>query len=188
MQPYRKKAATRLKATRRAGTWRFDQLSRQPIVQAVDDYRARSRSYAELPKTLMRSSKLRNFLREAADMVDVAHGGARSLEIVVWLVSVTATANQSGLASPEGIHQDGADYIVPALIVDRDNIVGGESVIRRGRGGPVIFRDELQVGEGLLHSDRGSDLWHFVTPFGLQDKLRRTGHRNTIGLDFFIND
>ena len=71
--------------------------------------------------------------------------------------------------SPEGIHQDGMDFIVPALIIDRVNIQGGQSLVYDARGVPLRengypdfieqspnSRVLLPPGHGMLHPDRGS--------------------------------
>ena len=100
--------------------------------------------------------------------------------------------------SPEGVHQDGKDFVVPALVIERENIQGGKNLIYDARG--VLLREDgnpnfkehisskeivLLPGHGLLHRDRGSPLWHKVTPIELQDHSIE-GHRSIIGIDFQI--
>ena len=52
-----------------------------------------------------------------------------SVDMNVHQSFVQAFPEKAGSNAPEGIHQDGSDYIVSALVVDRGNIVGEISKI-----------------------------------------------------------
>ena len=83
--------------------------------------------------------------------------------------------------APEGIHRDGADWIISALVVQRVGVLGGESVVydpARRR----LFRARLRAGEGLLQDDR--QLWHDVSQIRLAPRHAR-GVRDLFGLDLF---
>ncbi|MBD2816217.1 2OG-Fe dioxygenase family protein [Xenorhabdus sp. Flor] len=84
--------------------------------------------------------------------------------------------------SPEGIHQDGVDYIVSALVLERVNISGGDSKIYIGDKNNHILTTQLQSGQGIFQPDKGTDLWHEVTPVKLIDPKKR-GYRSTLGFD-----
>ena len=84
--------------------------------------------------------------------------------------------------SPEGIHQDGVDYIVSAFVFKRYNIKGGESIIY-DENKNQIDQIILKHGEGLFQNDK--KLWHYVTP--IQSKRDYVGYRDIIGLDITIN-
>ena len=93
--------------------------------------------------------------------------------------------------SPEGIHEDGAAYIVSALVIRRENVTGGASQIFErlpdGRQ-ELLLERTLAPGEFVFQADTGeertfgNDLWHHVTP------VRATapgqpGFRDIVGLD-----
>jgi len=87
--------------------------------------------------------------------------------------------------APEGIHQDGANYIVSALVIERKNVQGGTSVIYGPDKREILYSRELQEGEGIFQADMHSPLWHYVTPISKVDK-DQPGHRYIIGLDFSV--
>jgi len=61
------------------------------------------------------------------------------------------------MVSPEGVHQDGYDFI--AIVgIDRYNIYGGNARVFKTQGGKQIFDCPLQQGEMLIINDR--ELWH----------------------------
>ena len=67
------------------------------------------------------------------------------------------TTGQLTPVSPEGVHQDGYDYI--AIIgIDRYNIFGGAAQVYKTYGGKPIFECHLQSGEMLIINDK--ELWH----------------------------
>ena len=84
--------------------------------------------------------------------------------------------------APEGIHQDGVDYIVSAFVLKRYNIKGGESIIY-DENKNQIDQIILKHGEGIFQNDK--KLWHYVTP--IQSKRDYVGYRDIIGLDITIN-
>ena len=92
-------------------------------------------------------------------------------------VRVTTLPGLETSNSPEGLHQDGFPFIVSALVVERENIYGGESEIYAGDKKTLILKTALQPGFGLLQPDLGSDLWHLVTP------ILGAGYRSSIGFD-----
>ena len=100
--------------------------------------------------------------------------------------------------SPEGVHQDGMDFVVSGLVIERENIQGGQSLIYDARRAPVMkngnpdFKEHapdkkviLLPGYGLLHRDQDSPFWHETTPIELQDPLKE-GYRSIIGIDFQV--
>jgi hypothetical protein len=66
--------------------------------------------------------------------------------------------------APEGIHQDGSDYIVSALVIERRGVVGGESIVLGPDKRTEYLRHTLQEGQGIFQADVGSPLWHWATP------------------------
>ena len=85
--------------------------------------------------------------------------------------------------APEGIHQDGADYIVSALIFNKYNIINDNSIIYNNHLEP-IYQTQLQEGEGIFQND--TDLWHDITILEAQEGY--LGYRDILGLDLNIID
>ncbi|WP_145587267.1 2OG-Fe dioxygenase family protein [Yersinia aldovae] len=86
--------------------------------------------------------------------------------------------------SPEGLHQDGSDYIVSALVIDKYNIDGGASKLYCTEKKEFIKSHILECGEGLLHVDKNSTIWHKVTPIKIKEPSLGDGYRNILGFDF----
>ena len=110
-------------------------------------------------------------------------------------MSVKSTLENPGDNSPEGAHEDGADFIVSALVINRINVEGAESqIIEELPNGKkeVIYKRILQPGEFAFQADTGeektygNDLWHHVTPFYVVDKSKRDGWRDIIGFDINV--
>lgn len=93
--------------------------------------------------------------------------------------------NQVSSNSPEGIHQDGMDYIVSALVVERNNVSGGKSIIYGADAITPLLNITLQSGQGIFQPDKGTELWHEVTPISLINP-NEPGYRSTIGFDVLI--
>ncbi|WP_145562101.1 2OG-Fe dioxygenase family protein [Yersinia canariae] len=86
--------------------------------------------------------------------------------------------------SPEGLHQDGSNYIVSALVIDKYNIEGGISKLYCTEKDRLIKSHTLECGEGLFHIDKNSTIWHQVTPIKLKEPSIKMGYRNILGFDF----
>jgi len=96
--------------------------------------------------------------------------------------------NQPADNAPEGIHQDGADYIVSALVIERRNVQGGTSIIYGPDKQTIYLTVTLQPGQGIFQADQGSDLWHDVTPIVLElNSSGGEGVRNILGFDILID-
>ena len=162
-----------------------------------DFRRERERYFKELeyvPGSLIRLLQgLASFIREYDS--DISH-----LEATVHFVKIIQSPREVQVVtnSPEGIHQDGMDFVVPAFVVERENIRGGVSLtydareVPKNKDGIPNFQGyapnmniTLQPGEGLLHRDRDSPLWHEVTPIQLLNSSKE-GYRSSIGIDFQI--
>ena len=83
--------------------------------------------------------------------------------------------------SPEGIHRDGADYIISALVMNRSNIDGGESIIY-DKDKNILFKKILYPKEGIFQEDK--NLWHYVTP--IKSNGEYIGYRDILGIDIKV--
>ncbi|NBT86343.1 MAG: hypothetical protein EBT45_07625 [Alphaproteobacteria bacterium] len=83
-------------------------------------------------------------------------------EIGVHQIRVVADDQSMGIPAPEGIHQDGFDYIA-ILSVNNQNLAGGVSILLSSQNPKdIIFEQSLQPSNCLLLNDR--NLFHYVSP------------------------
>ena len=87
--------------------------------------------------------------------------------------------------SPEGIHKDGSDFVVPALVFNRFNIRGGMSHIYDNDKNE-IYKCLLEKYDFTFMSDK--DLYHYVSPieYYRSDGFEEYGYRDLLGLDIHI--
>lgn len=82
-------------------------------------------------------------------------------EIGVHQIRTSCSPNNLGNPAPEGIHQDGTDFI-GIFSVDRENIQGGETHLYAAKKEKPVFNKVLNSGELLLVNDH--EFYHFTTP------------------------
>jgi hypothetical protein len=82
-------------------------------------------------------------------------------EIGIHQIRTTCSPNNVGNPAPEGIHQDGTDFI-GIFAVGRENIQGGETHLYTEQKTKPVFNKILQPGELLLVNDH--EFFHFTTP------------------------
>jgi hypothetical protein len=101
-------------------------------------------------------------------------------EVRIHQIRIVASPEAPGLPAPEGIHQDGTDFLTLHL-VRRQNIAGGETTIYDLGRRPIqhlTLRDSL---DSLILED--SRIMHGVTPVYSADG-RTPGIRDMLGVDF----
>ncbi|MFL4558706.1 2OG-Fe dioxygenase family protein [Yersinia kristensenii] len=109
----------------------------------------------------------------------------KKIEVTCHQVSLIIDSSIHSVSnSPEGLHQDGSNYIVSALVIDKYNIEGGASKLYCTEKDEFIKSYTLEPGEGLFHIDKDSTIWHQVTPIKLKKPSMEIGYRNILGFDF----
>ncbi|WP_158700937.1 2OG-Fe dioxygenase family protein [Phytohalomonas tamaricis] len=189
--PTRRRAISLFELTLSDRRWQVERRSCSGFGQCnalVDDarrqdYRVSPRNFAELDDSLV-NDDLITLLRSVASRVHEARPDVPRLEIAVHHTQIVVRPGESATNAPEGIHQDGMDYIVSALVVERNNIQGGTSIVYASDKRTRLFETTLQSGQGLFQPDRGSDLWHTVTP--IQPVNEAPGYRSSIGFDITL--
>ena len=175
-------------------------IQREPVPQfeqALDtqDVRSWPRVFMEAPAAHVEHPLFNQLLTAVFHLVRSYRPDVQELQMVAHFMSVQAKEGAPGDNSPEGAHEDGADFIISALVVNRNNLTGGESqIIEQLADGSrvIIFNRELAEGEFIFQADTGeekiygNDLWHHVTPFYLADSKRGEGWRDIIGFDISI--
>ena len=158
----------------------FEQ-SQALIASDLNDYRLSPRQFKELPDELF-DDDLENMILYIANKIKFSNESINKLKLVIHHTLVYSLLTQISSNSPEVIHQDGMDYIVSALVIEKTNISGGKSIIYGEDKKTPIFEIELQTGYGLFQPDVNTNLWHEVTPITLINK-KDAGFRSIIGFD-----
>jgi hypothetical protein len=187
LRPHRQRAIAHFLLEREPGGWRVKReavasFSQNPM--AAGDYRALPRLFAPMAEEIARHPLFRDWLIAVAEQVHRVRPDATRLKVACHQMRTLARPGASATNSPEGIHQDGTDYIVSALVMEREGVTGGESRVFDSDKETVLLRHTLQPGEGLFQADAGSPLWHDVTPVVATGA--EPGVRSLFGLDIRV--
>jgi len=115
------------------------------------------REFAELDDALIELDIFRNLVLAFSDSCKLHPEG----EIGVHQIRIICSPDNLGNPAPEGIHQDGTDFI-GIFSVDRDNIQGGETHLYTAKKEKPVFSKVLNPGELLLVNDH--EFFHFANP------------------------
>ena len=169
--------------------WKISRVPASAFKQNVgkNDTRSFTRVFDEAPEFVTEYPPMHHLMRCLACMVGELRPDARVLEMNLHQMFVFADLMSNGENAPEGIHQDGSDYIVSALVMERASIIGGESIVYGPDKQTEYLRRTLSEGEGIFQADKGSSLWHYVTPIEEDDRQTvKYGHRSILGFDINI--
>lgn len=189
IKPYRKRSIAEfiLTFTNNWSISRFPANQFSQVEAKIDeagklDYRQFPRIFSESTHEAVETDIFTQLLIGIANTVRKNHENVKKLNIVTHHTHVQATQDQVGDNSPEGIHQDGFDYIVSALVIERKNITGGVSQVFGSDKKTCFLKTQLMPGQGILQPDKDTCLWHSVTPFAVLPECK-TGYRSSIGFD-----
>lgn len=195
IKPFRRRAVASF-AVRHGGDlgdrWLIERQPDLAFRQSSDhkgDYRSLERWFAPSTEAVTDAPVYRALIARLATVAREARGGSvRSMTITCHQMGLVAQPSSAVTNAPEGIHQDGSDYIVSALVVERRGVTGGESIVYGPDKQTELLRRQLSEGEGIFQSDVGSPLWHWVTPVRPIDP-ESTGEpvRNILGYDIQID-
>jgi len=130
--------------------------NKNTFIQNVADNRSEPR---EFPLLELRTDPfLLNFLCLSSQMVSM-NQPFRKLSVDVHQVRQICYPNIESHNSLEGIHQDGADYIISACVLDRHNISGGYSSIY-DKNKKRLDTYLLTEDEFIFQDDK--NLYHYV--------------------------
>lgn len=173
----------------------------EQFTQSVNgmDIRSLPRVFKESPDHHVNTPAFKSLLKAVFCIVQSARKKigkkVSKIGITAHFMSVQATSSKPGDNSPEGAHEDGADYIISALVVNRQNLKGGQTqIIEQLPSGKkqIIFKHILRPGQFVFQADSrdeityGTDLWHHVTPFYLSNPKKGEGWRDIIGFDINV--
>ncbi len=185
VQPHRRRAMRKYAARRvSAGCWQLQPLDDACFAQSGDLARAPRRVFAPIALALTYHPDM---LRLVAGIAETVHQrcAATRLQLVVHQMMTVARGPAAAEPAPEGLHQDGADYILSALVIRRRGVRGGTSRVRRGVAGPLLLEQTLGEGDGVFQPDAGSPLWHEVSALHATDPAQ-AGYRMILGIDAHV--
>jgi hypothetical protein len=123
------------------------------------------RWFAPIEDGVAASAPLRAMLDLGRSMAEALHG-AHPWFVEAHQFRIEAAAGAPGYPTPEGVHHDGVDFVLIAMIA-RTNLAGGETVIEDGAGNRLaqfVLQDLLDTA--LVDDAR---VMHGVTPVGPAD-------------------
>ncbi|MFK8102868.1 MAG: 2OG-Fe dioxygenase family protein [Saprospiraceae bacterium] len=197
IQPWRRRSVAGFYLSEKDGNITIERTPVEQFSQQVadEDFRSWPRIFAEADTAYVEQVLFSDLLRAVFEVVKARRPNLYKIHLTSHFMSVRATEKAPGDNSPEGAHEDGADFIVSALVINRFNVAGGESqILEKLKDGQkeIIFKQTLAPGEFIFQADTGeeiiygNDLWHHVTPFHLADSQRAEGWRDIIGFDIVL--
>lgn len=155
------------------GNYRFRRLSRfavsgNELIRLPHGYLYQSQNYNPLMGGIKREfAELDEGLVQLEDFKKLVFAFSDScrlhpeVEIGVHQIRTTCSPTHYGNPAPEGIHQDGTNFI-GIFSVSRENIQGGETHLYPDKKYKPVFNKILTPGELLLVNDR--EFCHFTKP------------------------
>jgi hypothetical protein len=157
----------------------FVDKSKKCFTQDVDDVRRYKRKFALLYPNKKEQLIIYSFLQSFINLIYIEQPIARkTADITLHFVKII-TNKKGQTNSPEGIHRDGFDVLMPCFVVERKGIKGGIS--RFFLKNKCIFKKLVNEGQGLyLFENKYKNVFHDVTPIY---SLGNKGYRCIIGID-----
>ena len=155
---------------------------KQTFTQNVNDDRKNPRKFQCIDKNIRNMHFFNEFIKHSVYLtINNSNVIPEKLNLHVHQIRQICYPYTDSHNSPEGIHRDGSDFIISAYVINRSNIVGGESMI--------YDNDKKLIHKKILHSDNGifqddKELYHYVTPIQSDDNY--IGYRDILGIDISI--
>jgi hypothetical protein len=176
---------------RRYGRYRWspatdalEALAQEPYYQPADENSYAggiAREFAPLRADTVNNPFVHALVRATFACLPLAAGQQnKTWEVRIHQIRIVATPETPGLPAPEGIHQDGTDFLTLHL-VRRHNIVGGETTIYDLERQPIEHCTLRETLDSLILED--PRIMHGVTPVDSADG-RNLGIRDLLGVDF----
>lgn len=189
IKPFRRRAVSKFLVHCDGARWEKKRVPVQSFAQEKAKIQENTFDLRQLPRIFSEIQQEQPYfdplLFGILEIIRKSRADAEYFEVVVHHVLVETYVNRIKSNSPEGIHQDGHDYIVSALVIERENIIGAESQIFGEDQTTKLFTTTLQPGVGLLQPDNHSPLWHQVTSMKVSQGEK--GHRSSIGFDITLS-
>jgi hypothetical protein len=143
-----------------------------------------ARDFAPLLPDTVHNPFLRALVRLTFDCLPIPEDRqGKTWEVRIHQIRIVAAPGEPGLPAPEGIHQDGTDFLTLHL-VRRHNVVGAESTIYDLGRNPIGCYTMREPLDSFIVED--PRVMHGVTPVHSADG-RTPGTRDMLGLDFIFS-
>ena len=137
------------------------------------------RHFNEIEPSEIKSPILKSLIEWNLDLISTTE--QKNWRIQCHQFRISATEKEAGKPSPEGIHQDGADYVF-IMLLDRHNVLGANNTIH-DKSGRVLYETTLtQPGESILLNDKRH--WHGVSNIYPKDTTIQNAYRDVLVLTF----
>lgn len=155
--------------------------------QGDDDFRESVRVFQEMDTAVTQYGGFETLLMRLGQIVETIHGRPEYMEINAHQMTTIARPGKLGEGAPEGTHQDGMDYIVSALVIERKYIHGGLSQVYGSDKITPYLHITLRPGQGIFQTDIESPFWHSVTPICVDPHAGDViGQRSIFGFDIKV--
>jgi hypothetical protein len=143
-----------------------------------------ARDFAPLLPDTVQNPFLTALVRRTFACLPVAAGRCgQTWEVRVHQIRIVASPEEPGLPAPEGIHQDGTDFLTLHL-VRRSNVVGAESTIYDLNRRPIQSYTMREPLDSFILED--PRIMHGVTPVHPADG-NSLAIRDLLGIDFIFS-
>jgi hypothetical protein len=140
-----------------------------------------ARDFAPLLPATVQNPFLHALVRATFACLPVGrHRQDRAWEVRIHQIRIVATLGEPGLPAPEGVHQDGTDFLTLHLL-RRRNVEGGETTIYGLDRKPIQRYTMRETLDSLILED--PRVMHGVTPVHTADG-KTPGIRDLMGVDF----
>lgn len=137
-----------------------------------------NREYRPIKLSTIENPVLKSFIQLIAPQF--SFNNEKSWRIQAHQFRIVANAEEAGNPSPEGIHRDGADFIL-IMVLKRENITGGVNHIY-DNAKRLLFGSVLtEAGDALLIDDQS--VWHGVSEIYPID-ISKPAYRDVLVLTF----
>ena len=189
--PHRRRSLARFRVRKMSRhSWNVARIEARGYSQSqgAGDFREEIRVFQEMSVTVTMYAGFEKFLVRLGQMVEGIHGRSEYLEINAHQMTTVARRGKFAEGAPEGTHQDGMDYIVSALVIERSHIHGGVSQVYGNDKVTPYLHITLKPGQGIFQTDIESPFWHAVSPISvdLHAGLDVVGERSILGFDIRI--
>ncbi|WCC44703.1 2OG-Fe dioxygenase family protein [Tenacibaculum finnmarkense] len=132
--------------------------------QDVSDFRVWKRVFKQASKASVENELFKSLLKQVFLLISEIHPTTQKIKVTSHFMRTISDVQIKGENSREGVHEDGAKYIVSALVINRTNILGGETQIFEAisEKKDLIFNTVLEEGEFAFQADtrRRKRIWN----------------------------
>jgi hypothetical protein len=136
------------------------------------------RDFAPFKTSTLKNPILDNIIHWCVESISLKQ--EKNWRIQAHQFRIKANSNEAGKPTPEGIHKDGADFVL-IMLIQRNNITGGVSHLY-DNDKKLQFGAVLETcGDAILIDDR--KVWHGVSEVYALDETN-SGYRDVLVLTF----